>query len=315
MILLLEPRRAPGFVSGGYRYQDEICRRLAARGEAEQRAIGDDELERAVTDARRDPRGWKIVVDGLFVAVSRRPLPSGTIALLHTVPETAPWSAAPLRTIVTSAPTANAVRTQCRAVTIVRPGLDACFVPRDRAPRAGPTRVVCVGTVSPAKGQILVAHALAALAGRGVPSELVLVGDTTSHADEVARVAAAAGPVPVHVLGALAPARVADELNAADLFVSASRSESFGMAAAEAAACGTPVFGFAAGEIATFVREGGNGWLVPANADDVAFIARLVEVLAAPTAVAQARSMRSRPPLAAWDEVAGAFAAACRAAD
>ncbi|MBL8751355.1 MAG: glycosyltransferase, partial [Planctomycetes bacterium] len=272
-------------------------------------------LERAVADARRDPRGGKVVVDGLFAAATGRPLPTDTIALLHTVPATETWSATPLRAIVTSAPTADAVRTKCRDVTIVRPGLDACFVPHDPAPRAAVLRAVCVGTVSPAKGQRLVARALAALAERGVPSELALVGDTASHPYEVARVLAAAGPVAVRVLGALAPARVADELNAADVFVSASRSESFGMAAAEAAACGTPVFAFAAGEIATFVHDRGNGWLVPANSDDGTFIRRLVETLVAPNAVARARSMRSRPPLTGWDEVAGAFAAACRAAD
>lgn len=312
MILLLEPQRAPGFVSGGYRYQDEIMRRLAARGEGEQRAITPRELAAVVARTRQEQRGAVIVVDGLFVAQTQEPLPGDVTVLLHVVPGRTPWVTAPPRVIATSQRTADAVRAAARAVKVVRPGLDECFVPAPARQRGGPLRIACVGTISPQKGQLMLAKALAnAAAGPGC--ELVLIGDERTHPDHVAEVRAAARAVQLRVCSVLSPGGVASELQRADLFVSASRRESFGMAVAEAAACAVPVFAFDTGEISSFVEDGRNGWLLPPDATDTEFAARLTRLLTDPVRLAAARSDATRPPLQTWESVARSFARACRA--
>jgi len=306
VILLLEPRRPEGFVSGGYRYQAEIAQRLAARGEGELRAIAPAELAATVAAAATSTI---VVVDGLFVAQSRRPLPAGVVALLHGVPDLSPWAAAPLPVIATSQPTATAIAASARRVEVVRPGLDACFRPGP-APVADRRRVVCVGTVCAGKGQLLVARALAA-APLSPPCDLVLLGDHRVAPEYVREVQAAAAPCRVELRGVCPPMAVADELRRADLCVSASRDESFGMAAAEAAACGVPLLAFAAGEIASFVQDGRNGWLLPPTACDATFQQRLHDVLSAKAQLARARAAAVMPPLAPWHEVAARFAGAC----
>ncbi|MEO6597910.1 MAG: glycosyltransferase family 4 protein [Planctomycetota bacterium] len=313
MIVLIEPVRAPGFVSGGYRYQAEIMRRLATQGLGELRAVAPGELATAVATAQRERPDAKIVIDGLFASQQRLLLPRATIALLHGVPEHEPWCEVPLPVIATSQTTASAVRGVARSIAVVRPGLDACFVPGPARAAAPRIRVVCVGTVSPDKGQHRIATALARpdLAAR---CELVLVGNTSCHPDYTAAVRGAAGPLPLHVLGAVPASSVAAELHAADLFVSASRRESFGMATAEAAACGVPVLAFHTGEIDTFVWTGHNGWLVPADADDTTFARQIVELAATPALLEVARARARRPALLDWDAVAKLFADACRTA-
>jgi glycosyltransferase involved in cell wall biosynthesis len=307
VILLLEPQRPPGFVSGGYRYQAEVAAQLAARGEGELRAIAPTELEAAVAAA---PAGTIVVVDGLFVARRQRPLPAGTMALLHQVPDRTPWSEAPLPVIASSQLTADAVAAAARCVAVVRPGLEPCFHPGPAASGRDRLRVVCIGTVWPDKGQLLLAEAVATAAP---PCELVLVGDHGLATDYVQRIRRAAPPGALQLRGVRSPAQVADELRGADLFVSASRDESFGMAVAEAVACGVPALAFATGEIATFVREDDNGWLLPATAPDAVFRQRLHELLADPARLARARRAAVVPPLASWHDVSQRFVAACAA--
>ncbi|HZN37408.1 MAG TPA: glycosyltransferase [Planctomycetota bacterium] len=312
MILLLEPQRAPGFVSGGYRYQDEIMPRLAARGEGERRAIAPRELPAVVARTRQERRDTVIVVDGLFIALTQEPLPAEVTALLHVVPGRTPWATTPPRVIATSQRTADAVRTAVRSVTVVRPGLDPCFVPGPARAASARLRIVCVGTISPGKGQHLLAASLAH-STTAARCELVLIGDENEHRDHVAAVRVAAKSVPLQVRCGLSPVGVASELQHADLFVSASRRESFGMAVAEAAACAVPVLAFDTGEISSFVQDGRNGWLLPPDATDAEFAARLAQVLTDPVRLTAARSDSMRPPLQTWESVARSFARACRA--
>jgi glycosyltransferase involved in cell wall biosynthesis len=51
--------------------------------------------------------------------------------------------------------------------------------------------------------------------------------------------------------------------SAADVFCTPSQMETFGMTAAEAAACGLPVIAFATGGLPEIVESGVSGWLVP----------------------------------------------------
>lgn len=311
MIVLFEPERPAGFDSGGYRYQQAVMAPLAAQGRGRVVAVASPQLAAALHELRvREPRAVP-VVDGLFAATA--PLPTEVLALLHMVPEVAAWSASPMPVVATSTSTAASERVRARALAIevVTPGLDACFTPAPAAPRRpGPLRIVCIGTFGPGKGQLALAQALAAA---NVPCELVLLGAGTDAPGAVASLPSTQQLV-VHTRGVVPPAAVATALHDSDLCVSWSRSESFGMAVAEAAACGVPVLAFATGAIAEHVQHSANGWLLPCTVDDAAMTAQLHALLRQPEHLVAARVAASavRPSLPPWEVVAERFHAACQ---
>ncbi|MGH7538571.1 MAG: N-acetyl-alpha-D-glucosaminyl L-malate synthase BshA [Gemmatimonadales bacterium] len=71
---------------------------------------------------------------------------------------------------------------------------------------------------------------------------------------------------------------VADILRGADLFLLPSETESFGLAALEAMACGVPVIATSVGGLPEVVVEGASGFLVPVG-DVAAMTERAIEVL------------------------------------
>ncbi len=73
------------------------------------------------------------------------------------------------------------------------------------------------------------------------------------------------------------PAALADFYRAADIFLMPSRCETFGMVAAEAMACGTPVIAFASGGLIDVLGEDEGGILVPSG--DVSAMARALQHL------------------------------------
>jgi D-inositol-3-phosphate glycosyltransferase len=83
---------------------------------------------------------------------------------------------------------------------------------------------------------------------------------------------------------------------AADVCLVPSRSESFGLVALEAAACGTPVVAAAVGGLRTLVEHGRTGFLVEGR-DPASFAVRVAELLADPvraTVVAAEAARRAR---------------------
>lgn len=306
MIVLCEPPRPAGFVSGGFRYQDEVMAPRLAAYDGERRVVAPEQLAATVAELRRRPEAV-VVVDGLYA--QHAPLPAGAIALLHMVPHHDAWSAVPCPVLATAAGTVEAprVRALASATEIVEPGLDPCFQPSSPPPGTadGRVRIVCVGTFGLEKGQ---AALWEAMARARVPCELVLLGAGT---ERFAPATHRQGLATRRARGVVAPAEVAAELQAADLCVSWSRSESFGMAVAEAVACGTPVLAFSTGAIPTLVHHGTNGWLLPADADDAAMTQQLHGLLGDPALLRAARARAVRPNLAPWPVVADRFAAAC----
>jgi D-inositol-3-phosphate glycosyltransferase len=173
---------------------------------------------------------------------------------------------------------------------IVAPGVDhAFFAPGERRgarqaldlPANAPV-LLFVGRIQPLKAPDVAARALAAL--RRDDALLLIVGgasgaegDTELHRlhdlidqlgvrEQVRFVA----PQPHHILSTY--------YRAADVVVVPSRSESFGLVALEASACGVPVVASAVGGLLTLVDHGETGYLVP-NRDPEVFARYIAEIV------------------------------------
>ncbi|MDQ4143586.1 MAG: glycosyltransferase, partial [Actinomycetota bacterium] len=162
------------------------------------------------------------------------------------------------------------------AIKTIHPGVDhGLFHPGDRAQARrrlglGAERMLlAVGRIQPLKGLDLAIRALDELV-RAVdrPLVLTLVGGASGRSgeDELRRLRRLvdslglrdrvrfAGPQPHSSLPLF--------YRAADALVVCSYSESFGLAALEAHACGTPVVATPVGGLSFIVRDGESGWLV-----------------------------------------------------
>jgi N-acetyl-alpha-D-glucosaminyl L-malate synthase BshA len=109
-----------------------------------------------------------------------------------------------------------------------------------------------------------------------LPSVLVLVGDGPERPAVEAEAERLGVADDVRFLGKVDA--VADLLRAADLFLLPSASESFGLAALEAMACGVPVVASRVGGVPEVVEDGESGALVPVGDVD-AMAERAVELL------------------------------------
>lgn len=127
----------------------------------------------------------------------------------------------------------------------------------------GATRLLCVGSVTPTKGQDLLVDALAAVADE--PFRCDLVGPLTRDPAHVAAVRAAITrhglDGRVRLTGPLVGPPLAAAYSVADLLVLPSRVEAYGMVVTEAAARGIPVLAADAGGVRDALD--GAGALVP----------------------------------------------------
>lgn len=180
-------------------------------------------------------------------------------------------------------------------IRIVAPGVDhAFFGPgfRPQARRAvgvgadGPL-LLFVGRIQPLKGAETAVRTLAALAGEYPDARLLVVGGPSGPhgAAEVDRLESLVDQLGLGRKVAFVPPQPHELLStyyrAADVCLVPSRSESFGLVALEAAACGTPVVASDVGGLRTLVDHGRTGFLVDDGAAE-SYAAWVRQVLAEP---------------------------------
>lgn len=144
-------------------------------------------------------------------------------------------------------------------IAVITPGVDlGRFYPADDAPRQRqPFRVVCVGTLTPRKGQHVLLRAWRT--ARLPDAELVLVGPPGRGAAAVVRGFAGT----FRHLPRVDNACLRDLLVTASVFVLPSVEDGFAQAPFEAMACGVPVIVTSNSGVADLIEEGVNGFVVP----------------------------------------------------
>jgi glycosyltransferase involved in cell wall biosynthesis len=153
-------------------------------------------------------------------------------------------------------------------VQVVHCGLEAAFHNVPLTDAHDVARLVCVGRLCEQKGQLILIRALAELARRGVPCELVLAGDGEMRPDVEALVAQHGLQKRVRITGWISSAQVREELLASRALVLPSFAEGLPVVIMEAMVLQRPVITTAVAGIPELVRNGENGWLVSAGAID-----------------------------------------------
>lgn len=191
-------------------------------------------------------------------------------------------------------------------IAVIAPGVDHAFfsaggpAARSMARRAaglseGAPTVLFAGRIQPLKGLRVAAESVAIVRGRAAAAgdarlaraRLVVIGGPSGpHGEEELRavrerVAALGMARDVSFLPPQPHETLSTYYRAADACVVPSRSESFGLVALEAAACGLPVVASAVGGLTTLVEHGRTGYLVDSRRPEE-YAARLGELLGDP---------------------------------
>jgi len=176
-------------------------------------------------------------------------------------------------------------------VEIVPPGVDHAFFSPGH--RAGARRalglgdhpvLLFAGRIQPLKGLTVAVAAFAELAATHPDAVMVVVGGPSGLDGEqelrTARslIEACGLQDRVRFVPPQAHHMLSTYYRAADVCVVPSRSESFGLVALEAAACGTPVVAAAVGGLRTLVDHGRTGFLIESR-DPVEYAAAIAELL------------------------------------
>jgi D-inositol-3-phosphate glycosyltransferase len=206
------------------------------------------------------------------------------------------------------------------SVKVIHPGVDhALFFPIERTDaraelKTGPGPVLLsVGRIQPLKGIDLAIRAVPLLGAETTARPtLIVVGGASGPRGEqeeeklraladnlgISDLVRFVGPQPHEVL--------ATYYSAADALIVGSHSESFGLTALEAHACGTPVIGTAVGGLPDVVDHGASGFLLPQR--DPTIVAARVRHLVDQSVRARFRSRAiERAARFSWKKTAASF--------
>ncbi len=172
-------------------------------------------------------------------------------------------------------------------VQVIYNGVDTdlfCPGPEKATPNT-PFRLLYVGSWMRRKGVDLLAPIMREL---GEDFELYYTGGAAAEPDK------ASMPNNMHDLGRLNQQQVIQQMQQADAFLFPSRSEGFGLVAAEAMACGIPVISARSSSLTEVIEDGVTGLLITPG--DIQAFATAVHTLATDTTlcVSMAETARSR---------------------
>jgi glycosyltransferase involved in cell wall biosynthesis len=325
--------------TGGWIYADRLLKGLAARGWRIKEAIlpagfpepSPQARARAAAIFRAIPAGRVVLVDQLclgvlpevaraegrrlrLVEIVHHPLALEGLNGAHRNAQFQRSEREALRevaaVIVTSAGTAHTLTAdywvRADRIIIAVPGVDRRPLARGSG---GPIlNLISVGALVPRKNHGLLLRALAGL--RHLPWRLALVGNLTRAPRHVLRLRGMIGAcglsARVSLKGELSDDRLARLWSGADLYVSASRHEGYGMALAEAFAHGVPVVSTYAGAAAAWVGRRGAKLVPDASLGPLG--AALGEVLRSEPlrAALRGEARARRPSLPRWETTAAA---------
>ncbi len=167
------------------------------------------------------------------------------------------------------------------------------FVGRIQPLKGADVAIEAFGCLRRSDAQLLIVGGASGVEGRSEVARIHSMVDAMGLTDRVHFVE----PQPHHMLSTY--------YRSADLVLAPSRSESFGLVALEAAACGTPVVAAAVGGLRTLVDHGRTGFLVDGR-DPQVYSAYANEILDSPLLAAEmAMNAAERSRRYTWAAMAG----------
>lgn len=329
--------------TGGTRYNRCLIEALRQLGE-EPEVLSLSQARSAVTE----PRERMVWVDSLWMSalpeLVRVAWSSCRIGMLtHYLPALVSVGEAPPRSVLSAEEQAalqhaegfivpsNYLRRELEALgveatrmLVLEPGIelpiepypaDGLEVGAELGSEHGPLRAIAVANVTEGKGILMLLEGLARHMGASDALELVVVGSMQMESEYADRCAALVDRHPllqdrIRLAGSCSYRECIERLLRADLLVSASRMESYGMALADARAVGRPILARAGGNVAAHVDPRWGGRLVP----DAEHLVRALVMLARERSELRACQQRAwaHRPRRPWTEVASRLLAVGR---
>jgi colanic acid/amylovoran biosynthesis glycosyltransferase len=153
-------------------------------------------------------------------------------------------------------------------VHVVHCGIEPSFFDTQSTESAAAPRLVCVGRLCEAKGQILLVEAAALLRARGIELQLVMAGDGPLRGEIEAAIERHGLKGTVRITGWISSDQVRNEILAARALVLPSFAEGLPVVIMEAMALRRPVLSTFVAGIPELVQAGETGWLFPAGSLD-----------------------------------------------